>query len=102
MMAYVDRDGSGNITGVFATAQSVGQEFVDGAVLYVDPAVVAKDAQNVADAAAAKADSKLNAIANMTPAQVRAWIAANVSNLADAKDALATLAVAVSVLARRL
>jgi hypothetical protein len=33
---------------------------------------------------------------------VTAWVAANVTNLAQAQDAIATLAVAVSVLARRL
>jgi hypothetical protein len=55
-----------------------------------------------ADTQAAKADAKLVALAAMTPAQVRAWVAANVTNLADAKDALATLAVCVSILARKL
>ena len=55
-----------------------------------------------ADAAAAKADAKVAALGEMTPAQVRAWVQANVSSLADAKDVLATLAVAVSVLARRI
>lgn len=62
----------------------------------------ARQTQDRTDAAAAKADNKLNALANMTPAQVRAWVAANVGNLADAKDTIATLAVAVSILARRL
>jgi hypothetical protein len=38
----------------------------------------------------------------MTPDQVVAWVAANVTNLAQAQDAIATLAVAVSVLSRRL
>ena len=56
----------------------------------------------IADAATAKADAKLSALADMSPAQVRAWIAANVTNLADAKDVLATLAIAVSILTRRI
>lgn len=55
-----------------------------------------------ADATAAKADAKLTALGAMSPAQVRAWVAANVTNLADAKDVLGTLAVAVSILSRRL
>ena len=59
-------------------------------------------AKATADATAAKADAKLTALADMSPAQVRAWVGANVANLADAKDVLATLAVAVSILSRRL
>mgnify|MGYP000370144949 CR=1 FL=1 len=65
-------------------------------------AAQAQAAMDRAAAVAAKADAKLLALSQMTPAQVRAWVAANVSNLADAKDALATHAVCVSVLARRL
>lgn len=65
-------------------------------------AVEAAQAQAFTDAAAAKADNKLAALANLTPAQARAWIAANVTNLADAKDVLGTLAAAVCVLARRI
>jgi hypothetical protein len=38
----------------------------------------------------------------MTPAQVQTWVTANVTNLAQAQDAIATLAIAVSILARRL
>lgn len=62
----------------------------------------AKLAKIEADAAAAKGDAKLSALTDMSPTQVRAWVAANVATLADAKDVLATLAVAVSVLSRRL
>lgn len=65
-------------------------------------AATAKAAKNASDEANAKADSKAAAIGAMTPAQVRAWVAANVTNLTDAKDLLATLAVAVSVLFRKL
>jgi hypothetical protein len=54
------------------------------------------------DAAAAKAYAKLAALMGMTPAQVQAWVSANVTNLAQAQDAIATLAIAVSVLARRI
>jgi hypothetical protein len=62
----------------------------------------AKASKDRADAIAAKADAKLQALSAMNPTQVRAWVAANVSTLADAKDALATLAVCVSILARKL
>ena len=65
-------------------------------------AAAAQAAKTAADAATAKVDAKLAALAAMTPVQVRAWIAANVTNLADAKDVLATLAVAVSIIARKL
>lgn len=58
--------------------------------------------QDEADAAAAKSYAKLQALMAMTPAQVQAWVSANVTNLAQAQDAIATLAIAVAVLARRL
>lgn len=58
--------------------------------------------QDELDAAAAKQYVKLRALSQMTPAQVQAWMAANINNLADAKDALTTLAIAVSILSRRL
>lgn len=67
-----------------------------------DVARAAIDMKQAADAAAAKADAKVAALGEMTPAQVRNWVNANVSNLADAKDVLGTLAVAVSILARRI
>lgn len=65
-------------------------------------AAVAASAKNKQDVAAANAYVKLNALKTMTPAQVQAWVTANVTNLAQAQDAIATLAVAVSILARRL
>jgi hypothetical protein len=64
-------------------------------------AIAAWEIANV-DRVEAKNYSKLVALKNMTPAQVQAWCAANITNLAQAKDAITTLAVAVSVLARRL
>jgi hypothetical protein len=54
------------------------------------------------DVVAAKQYAKLRALVQMTPAQVQTWVSANVTNLAQAQDAIATLAIAVSVLARRL
>ena len=69
------------------------------APLPADAAIVTQDDLDVA---AARAYAKLNALKAMTPAQVQAWVAANVTNLAQAQDAIATLAVAVGILARRL
>lgn len=66
---------------------------------YIAPRPPTPDEQ---DAEAARSYAKLRALAGMTPAQVQAWVAANVTTLADAKDAITTLAVAVSVLARQL
>ena len=54
------------------------------------------------DRAAARAYAKLTALKTMTPAQVQAWVAANVTNLAQAQDAIATLAIAGGILARQL
>lgn len=65
-------------------------------------AAAAQRAKDEADATATKAYAKLTALRGMTPAQVQAWVTANVTNLAQAQDAIATLAIAVSVLARRL
>jgi hypothetical protein len=58
--------------------------------------------QDELDAAAAKAYASLQALMGMTPAQVQAWVTANITTLAAAQDAIATLAIAVAVLARRL
>jgi len=38
----------------------------------------------------------------MAPDEVTAWVTANVTTLAQAQDAITTLAIAVSVLGRRL
>ena len=58
--------------------------------------------QSAQDTQDAKQYAKLQALATMTPAQIQSWVQANVNTLADAKDALKTLAVAVGILARRL
>ena len=58
--------------------------------------------KDTVDIQTAKAYTKLATLSNMTPAQVQAWVGANVTNLAQAQDAIATLAIAVSVLMRRL
>lgn len=66
---------------------------------YIAPRALTPDEQAAEDA---RSYAKLRALAAMTPAQVQTWVAANVTNIAQAQDAIATLAVAVSVLARRL
>jgi hypothetical protein len=63
------------------------------------PAPLSKDEL---DAVAARQYAKLNAIKSMSPSEIISWIDTNISNLADAKEALKTMAVAVSVLARRI
>jgi len=62
----------------------------------------AADVKLAADAATARQYAKLQALINMTPAQVQAWVSANVTTLAAAQDAITTLAVAVSILGRKL
>lgn len=65
-------------------------------------AAAAKATKDAADASAARTYGKLTALKAMSPAEVQAWVAANVTNLAQAQDAIATLAIAVGILARRL
>ncbi len=65
-------------------------------------AVEALKAKDEADAEAARQYAKLRNLIAMSPSQVTAWVAANVTNITQAQDAIATLAVAVSVLARRI
>jgi hypothetical protein len=62
----------------------------------------AQTLQQLQDRVDVKGYAKLQALSNMSPAQVRAWVDANVNSIADAKDAIKTLAVAVSILARNL
>lgn len=58
--------------------------------------------QEMQDVEVARNYAKLRALRTMTPAQVDAWVEANVTSLATAKDAIKTLAIAVAILARRL
>jgi hypothetical protein len=72
----------------------------------------ARDAANAAAAAlaqkehddltAAKTYAKLNALKNMSPAEIQTWVTNNVTTLAQVRDAIQTLAIGLSVLARRL
>lgn len=58
--------------------------------------------QDELDLAAAKAYAKLQTLAGMTPAQVQAYVQANVTNIAQAQDAITTLAIAVALMWRRI
>jgi hypothetical protein len=78
------------------------QQAIDGGMTIAEPDPAPPPTQDELDAAAAREYAKLIALRSMTPAQVVAWVAANVTNLAQAQDAIATLGVAVSVLSRRL
>ena len=55
-----------------------------------------------AERADARAYAKLKTLAGMSPAEVATWVNTNVTTLADAKDAIKTLAIAVGILARDL
>ncbi len=56
--------------------------------------------QNQQDIIAVKAYAKLNNLKNMTPAQISTWVDGNVTTLAQAQDAIKTLAIGLSILAR--
>lgn len=58
--------------------------------------------QNQLDVKNALAIPQLQALIAMTPAQVQAWVTANVTNLAGAQQAIYYLGVAVSILGRTL
>lgn len=62
----------------------------------------AKQVKDAADITEAKQYAKLQALRGMSPTQVQSWVTANVTNLTQAQDAIATLAIAVSILARRM
>lgn len=61
-----------------------------------------KRLKDIADEESAKSDEKVQGVTAMSPDEVRAWVGKNVKTLEDAKDVIATLAVAVSVLTRKL
>lgn len=109
-VARVDEDGKWRQS--FSTNHPMYQEYV-AAGGQTDPyvpsaeelqvqAAVAKQRAMETDKTVARQNTKLQALAEMTPAQVQAWVEANVRTLPDAKDLLGTLAIAVSILARQL
>ncbi len=53
------------------------------------------------DLVSVQAYAKLKALRNMTPSQVSAWVDSNVTNLAQAQDAIKTLAIGVGYLIRQ-
>lgn len=69
----------------------------------VDPIYAAYDAQSASDAtsrAAVKADATVAMLASKTPAQIDAYVVANVTDLASAKLLLRALAQVCGVLAK--
>ena len=68
----------------------------------VPPGPDPQEVKDAADAYAAKTYKKLENLCKMTPDEVQAWVTANVTTLTQARDAITTLAIAVSVLGRRL
>jgi hypothetical protein len=59
-------------------------------------------AQDFQDRIDARQYAKLKSLITLSPSQIQAYVQNNVNTLADAKDALKTLAIAVGILARRL
>lgn len=82
-------------TGRAATAAEI-----TAANAYAD-AQLATASKDDSDLSAARAYTKLTNLMSMTPAQVQTWVDANVTNLAQAQDAIKTLAIAVSFLMRK-
>ena len=68
----------------------------------VPPGPTAEEIKDAEDAYAAKQYAKLKNLIKMTPDEVQTWTAANITNITQARDAITTLAIAVSVLARKL
>ncbi|HMQ71174.1 MAG TPA: hypothetical protein PKA84_08825 [Rubrivivax sp.] len=68
----------------------------------VPPGPDPQEVKDAEDAYAARSYKKLENLCKMTPDEVAAWVSANVTTLAQARDAITTLAIAVSVLGRRL
>lgn len=102
-----DADFAAKIGAVPAGTAGKGDTYAEGAFTPRQPtdeeiAYEAMRAQERADKEAITRGDKQRPLLEMTPAQIRTWIDSNVRNLSEAKDVLATLAVAVSVLARRL
>lgn len=79
-----------------------GQAFAKYVPSPAEVAAAARAAQDAAEAQAAREYPKLIALKSMSPAELDAWVEANVNNLAAVKDAIKTLAIAVGILARRL
>jgi hypothetical protein len=70
------------------------------AILAKQTAAATLAAGIAADTATLKADNAMRNLMKATPAQIDAWVAANVTDLASARNAIRLLARAVSVIAR--
>lgn len=73
---------------------------IDAATAWAD-ARAAEAAADDTDTATVRGDAQVRSLMMMTPAQIEAWGAANIGNLAQARAAIIVLAKAVSMLARR-
>ena len=65
-----------------------------GANILADPAVDP-------DLAALRSHNKLLSLKNMSPAKVSSWVDSNVTNFAQAQDAIKTLAIGLSYIVRQ-
>ena len=65
-------------------------------------AIVENRMETVEHAKESKEYAKLISLKGMSPSEVQAWVDSNINTLADVKDALKTLAIAASILARRI
>lgn len=91
----------GSSVSCFASRDEV-RAWVAAGNTILDPDPPPPPTQDQLDTAAAQTYQKLVALRGMTPAQVQAWVDANVTDLASARDAIKTLAVFACVMARRL
>ena len=88
--------------GAYDKLEALTPTFANGAVTAQWKITAGSKPQAVQDAEDAKAYAPLAALAQMTPAQIQTYIQNNVTDLASAKTAIKTLAVAVGILARRI
>jgi hypothetical protein len=90
--AYLKWKAEGNTPDPAFTAEELAQQAIEEAAAQKDHA----------DLTAAKTYAKLVALKNMSPAEIQTWVTNNVNTLAQAKDSIMTLAIGMSILARRL
>jgi hypothetical protein len=71
------------------------------AALDAQAAAAAVEAEDDAASETIRQDNRLRTLLTASPAQIETWIDNNVTNLAEAKEALAILALGLSMLARK-
>jgi hypothetical protein len=86
---------------VFDTHVAVVRKVVPREITPEETARKQAQTENDADLATLKGNNVLMNFLSMTPAQIDAWVAANVTNLAEARNALALLAKIVNLGLRR-